>query len=264
MSSATDCSSPSSRWRVGTVVGWLVYGPHAWFEGVYNVLTAPVEAYKAVHPDRSASIELTFTGITAPFSLHFSVAIFTGVILSSPVWLYQVWAFIVPGLTRKEKRVSLAFIGSAVPLFLLGLWIAHISLPLVIGVLLDFTPTNAANLQTATDYISFVTRFSLGFGAAFLLPVFLVAFNVIGILPLAPHGPRLATRGRRDLRLLGDDDADARPVLDVHPHAARSSGSTSRRSGWSKLLERRKAPVPARVARRRRHRGLRALRPPLR
>jgi sec-independent protein translocase protein TatC len=168
---------------VGTVVGWMVYGPHSWFTGVYNVLTAPVEEYKAAHPERAGSIELTFTGITAPFSLHFSVAIFTGLILSSPVWLYQIWAFIVPGLTRKEKRVSLAFIGAAVPLFLLGLWIAHISLPLVIGVLLDFTPTDAANLQTATDYISFVTRFSLGFGAAFLMPVFLVALNFIGILP---------------------------------------------------------------------------------
>ncbi len=167
----------------GTVLGWVLYDPQSWFEGVYALLTSPVEGYKLAHPERAADIELIFTGITSAFSLHFSVAIFTGLIVSSPVWLYQAWAFIVPGLTRKEKRVSLAFIGAAVPLFLLGIVLAHYSLPLVIGVLLDFTPTGAANFQTASDYISFVTRFSLGFGAAFLLPVFLVALNFIGLLP---------------------------------------------------------------------------------
>ena len=111
------------------------------------------------------------------------MAIFLGVIASSPIWLYQAWAFIVPGLTRKEKRLSMTFIATAVPLFLAGCYMALYSLPLVIGVLLDFASDGSANLQTLSDYISFVTRFILAFGFAFLLPVFLVALNLIGILP---------------------------------------------------------------------------------
>lgn len=167
---------------VGTVVGWVIYDKHSWFEGVYALLTSPVEQYRLEHPERADDIKLTLSGITTAFSLHFSVAIFVGLILASPVWLYQVWAFIVPGLTRKERRVSLSFIGAAVPLFLGGILLAHFSLPLVIGVLLDFTPNGAANFQAAGDYINFVTRFSLGFGLAFLLPVFQVALNTIGLL----------------------------------------------------------------------------------
>jgi sec-independent protein translocase protein TatC len=167
---------------LGGVVGWIVYDQHSWFEGVYALLTAPVDDYRQAHPDRADDIKLTLSGITTAFSLHLSVALFVGVILASPVWLYQIWAFIVPGLTRKERRVSLSFIGAAVPLFLGGILLAHFSLPLVIGVLLDFTPNGAANFQGAGDYINFVTRFSLGFGLAFLMPVFQVALNLIGVL----------------------------------------------------------------------------------
>lgn len=161
----------------GGVVGWLVYGP------LLAVLRGPVDAYKKAHPDRAPDIQLTFTGLAAPFSLHLSLAIFTGIILTSPVWLFQVWAFILPGLNRKEKRISRSFIAAGVPLFLGGIALAHYSLQIVIPVLLNFTPKGAANFQTLTDYISFVTRFSLGFGFAFLLPVFLVALNMIGLLP---------------------------------------------------------------------------------
>ncbi len=160
---------------LGTVVGWIVFQP------VLDRLTNPIQTYKKAHPDRL--IDLTYTGLTSAFSQRLSVAIFLGVILSSPLWLYQTWAFIVPGLTRKEKRVSLAFIGAAVPLFLAGCFLAQFSLPLVTSVLLDFSASGTANLQTLSDYLNFVTRFILAFGFAFLLPVFLVALNLIGILP---------------------------------------------------------------------------------
>lgn len=167
---------------VGAALGWYLYSPHSWFEGVYQLLNGPIDAYKLAHPDRANDIKLTLSGVTTAFSLQLTVAMFVGVILASPVWLYQIWAFIVPGLTRKEKRITMAFIGAAVPLFVGGILLAHFSLPLVIGVLLDFTPAGTANFQAASDYISFVTRFSLGFGVAFLLPVFLVALNVIGLI----------------------------------------------------------------------------------
>lgn len=169
------------------VVGWLIYKPFTvaghHFEGVYNILTAPFNDYRQAHPEKYNDVKLTNDGITAPFSLQLSISMFTGLILASPAWLYQVWAFIVPGLTKKEKRVSRWFMATAIPLFVGGILLAQFSLPLVIGVLLDFTPIGTANFQNASSYISFVTRFSLGFGFAFLLPVFLVALNLVGILP---------------------------------------------------------------------------------
>lgn len=164
---------------VGGVVGWFVFDP------LLTLLRQPVNHYRQVHPDRASEIQQTLTGLASGFSLHLSLAMFTGFILASPIWLYQVWGFIVPGLTSKEKRISRSFVAAGVPLFLAGIVLAHFSLQIVIPVLLDFTPRGAANFQTLTDYISFVTRFSLGFGFAFLLPVFLVAFNMVGLLPSA-------------------------------------------------------------------------------
>ncbi len=161
----------------GTVAGWFLY------DRVYLLLREPLDHYIRVHPDRAGDVKLILNGITTAFSLQLNVAIFIGLIISSPAWLYQAWAFIVPGLTTKERRISVAFIAASVPLFVVGIVLAHWSLPLVVGVLLNFTPTGAANFQNLSDYISFVTRFSLGFGFAFLLPVFLVALNMIGILP---------------------------------------------------------------------------------
>ena len=111
------------------------------------------------------------------------MALFVGVIVASPVWLYQVWGFIVPGLTKREKRTTIAFIGAAVPLFLAGCFFATQAVPRAVEVLLGFTPKGAANLPDAALYLTFVTRFILAFGLAFLLPVFLVGLNVAHVLP---------------------------------------------------------------------------------
>jgi sec-independent protein translocase protein TatC len=162
---------------LGAVAGWVLYDP------VLKTVNEPYEVYKKAHPDKA--IELTFNNLMGPFSLHLTLAIVIGLVLAAPVWLYQAWAFVVPGLTPREKRVTRAFMAASVPLFFLGIFLAHVSLPLVVGVLLDFTPTGSANFQGQSDYINFVTRFALGFGVAFLLPVVLVALNFVGVLPSA-------------------------------------------------------------------------------
>ncbi len=158
----------------GAVVGWIEY------PRVYAGLAAPFNDYRTASGNDLVS--LNFGNATAAFSQQLSIAIFVGVILASPVWLYQVWAFVVPGLTRKERMVSLAFIGAIVPLFLAGCTVAYIVLPKVLGVLYGFTPRGASNIQQVSDYFSFVTRFILVFGGAFLLPVFLVALNLVHVL----------------------------------------------------------------------------------
>jgi len=159
---------------VGSVLGWAQY------DRLFNAIMAPLRKMAA---ERQGLVNINFGGITQPFTVQLQVALFIGVIVASPVWLFQVWGFIVPGLTKREKRTSVAFIGAAVPLFLLGCLLAAYTVPRAVEVLLGFTPQGAANLPDAALYLTFVTRFILAFGLAFLLPVFLVGLNAAHVLP---------------------------------------------------------------------------------
>lgn len=159
-----------------SVVGWYL------FDIIYEHLTAPI-ANIARQRGEGSLIDLNYAGLTAAFSQRLSLAIWAGTIMSAPMWLWQAWAFVVPGLSRKEKRISLMFIAAIVPLFLGGCWFGYTTLPKAVEILLGFTPEGAANLPEASLYFSFVTRFILVFGIAFLFPVVLVALNVVGVLP---------------------------------------------------------------------------------
>ena len=159
---------------VGSVIGWVEY------EWLFDQIMAPLRRIAA---ERDGLVNINFGGITQPFTVQLQVALFIGVIVASPVWLFQVWGFIVPGLTKREKRTTMAFVAAAVPLFLGGCLLATQVVPTAIEVLLGFTPAGAANLPDAALYLTFVTRFILAFGLAFLLPVFLVGLNVAHVLP---------------------------------------------------------------------------------
>lgn len=159
----------------GGVVGWIQYRP------LLNFLTRPLTV---VSDGKDwGAVGLNYEGLTTPFGLQLTVALWLGVIVASPVWLWQVWAFIVPGLTKKEKRTAVVFILAAVPLFLAGCALANYVLPTAVRVLLDFTPQGTWNLIPANQYLAFVTRFILAFGLAFLVPVLLVALNIAHVLP---------------------------------------------------------------------------------
>jgi sec-independent protein translocase protein TatC len=159
---------------VGSVVGWVEY------DRLFNALLAPL---RKLAKERGGLVNINFGGITQPFTVQLQVALFVGVILASPVWLYQVWGFIVPGLTKREKRTALAFVGAAAPLFLAGCLLATRVVPNAVEILIRFTPKGAVNYPDAALYLTFVTRFILAFGLAFLLPVFLVGLNAAHILP---------------------------------------------------------------------------------
>ncbi|MEO8517689.1 MAG: twin-arginine translocase subunit TatC [Dermatophilaceae bacterium] len=159
---------------VASVLGWVEY------DALFERIMAPL---RRVAAERNGLVNINFGGITQPFTVQLQVALFVGVIVASPVWLYQVWGFIVPGLTKREKRTSMAFIAAAVPLFLSGCFFATRAVQTAVEVLLGFTPKGAANLPDAALYLTFVTRFILAFGLAFLLPVFLVGLNVAHVLP---------------------------------------------------------------------------------
>ena len=117
-----------------------------------------------------------------PFYLRVKVAFIVGVILSSPVWLYQLWAFIAPGLYAREKRWGRIFLGTAVPLFLIGNVLAYLSLGRSMHYLLGLTPTGVGNYIQVDLYLSFVMTIMLAFGIAFELPLLIIMLNQAGIL----------------------------------------------------------------------------------
>jgi len=157
--------------------GWYFYNP------IITKLAKPVCDLSAAQKAGATHCgSLYINGVLGPLNLQIYVALLTGVILSAPFWLYQLWAFIAPGLHKKEKRYSVLFIVSATPFFAIGATLGYLILPVAIKVLFGFTPNSLSNLVKFDDYLAFVMRVILLFGLAFELPIFLVTFNLIGFL----------------------------------------------------------------------------------
>jgi sec-independent protein translocase protein TatC len=126
--------------------------------------------------------QLVLNGPLDAFFLRVKVALIVGVIVSSPVWLYQIWAFAAPGLHAREKRWSYTFLGAAIPLFGIGITLSYLSLGRSMHYLLGLTPSDVQNLIQVDQYMSFVMTMMLAFGLAFEVPLLLVMLNLAGIL----------------------------------------------------------------------------------
>lgn len=126
--------------------------------------------------------DMTVNGLIAPFSIALKVSLTAGVVLSAPVWLYQLWAFVAPGLHNHEKRYAMGFVAVGAPLFGAGAVLAYKLLPQTATILLEFTPENARNLLPVDDYLDLVTRMVVVFGLAFELPLLLILLNFTGVL----------------------------------------------------------------------------------
>lgn len=161
---------------VAASLGWIYYSP------VLGHLLAPVKKVADEHHETLSGVNFAGSGVTGPFSVKVKIALFVGILVASPVWIYEVWAFIVPGLTRREKRGALYFLLVSVPLFAAGALLAWISFPRAVVTLLDLTPKGGLNIIDATSYLTFVTRFVLAFGLAFLVPVLMVGLNLAHVL----------------------------------------------------------------------------------
>jgi sec-independent protein translocase protein TatC len=126
--------------------------------------------------------QLVLNGPLDAFYLRVKVALIVGVTLSSPIWLYQIWAFVTPGLHTREKRWSYIFLGAAVPLFGIGITLCYLSLGRSMHYLLGLTPGGVQNLIQIDQYMSFTVAMMLAFGLAFEVPLLLVMLNLTGIL----------------------------------------------------------------------------------
>ncbi|MGV9314486.1 twin-arginine translocase subunit TatC [Streptomyces sp. NPDC003691] len=133
-------------------------------------------------PEGTTCAQITINGLLTPFTLALKVSLMAGVVLASPVWLYQLWAFVAPGLHRSEKKYALAFVGAGFPLFLTGGFFAYTVLPTTAEVLIQFTPTGVDNLLPLDDLLDLVTRMVVVFGLAFELPLLLVMLNIGGVV----------------------------------------------------------------------------------
>ena len=131
---------------------------------------------------RRTGDQLVVSGVFDPFMLRIKIAFFVGLIVSSPVWLYQVWAFIAPGLYRREKRWAYLFAGIAAPLFAVGAALAYEVMSRGLRYLLGLTPNGVVNLPSVDTYLSYFQGMILGFGLAFELPLALVMLNMAHIL----------------------------------------------------------------------------------
>jgi sec-independent protein translocase protein TatC len=175
------------RYRlVVSILAILVGMILAWFfrYELLDILQRPyfqaIEALKAKNPDTQTL--LVNINLTSPLALSLKVSALAGLILTAPFWLYQLWAFVVPGLLAKEKKWALIFIAAATPMFVGGVLVAYVVLPKAITVLLSFTQAGVSNLQDINAYLSFLLRLMLVFGLGFLIPLVVLMLNIVGVI----------------------------------------------------------------------------------
>lgn len=134
-------------------------------------------------------VVFTLEGLVSPVTVALKVSLMAGLVLSAPVWLYQLWGFLAPGLHKHERKYALWFVGAGAPLFFAGAVLAYRVLPQTAAFLIEFTPEDTQNLFRIDDYINIVTRMVVVFGAAFELPLVLLMLNLAGVV----SGKRMAS-----------------------------------------------------------------------
>lgn len=201
---------------VGTAVAWAFYNP------IFRFLVDPFCSLQhipgAVQPPRpetghnidGAPCPLYVTTIFQGFLLRLKVSALVAVVGTSPVWFYQIWAFVTPGLRHNERKWSILFICTAVPLFLLGAVLAYLVLSKGLRLLLSFVPENIGTLITVDHYFGYAGAMMAIFGVGFELPLLVVLLNFAGVLTFE----RLKKWQRRAILLIFVFAAVATPSQD--------------------------------------------------
>jgi sec-independent protein translocase protein TatC len=131
---------------------------------------------------KSHNAVISYTTVSSAFDLTVQIGLTIAILIASPVWLFQIFAFLVPGLTGREKRYTFGFFFSAVPLFLAGGFVGWLLFPHMVELLASFTPSKDSILLDAKYYYDLIIKLVLAVGVGFVLPVFLVLLNFVGVL----------------------------------------------------------------------------------
>jgi sec-independent protein translocase protein TatC len=169
---------------IGAVVAFVFYQP------ILQFLLSPLPSKANVLATHNGTPQLAVTGIGEGFAVVLKLAIAAGIALATPVWLYQLWGFLSPGLTRHEKHYALPFTLIGVMLFLAGLGVGFLTLRYPMDWLLGFGNPYFVEIITADNYFTFVSYFLLAFGLTFELPLvltFLVVSGVVSAQKLRKH-----------------------------------------------------------------------------
>ncbi len=185
---------------LGMVFGFVVSEP------ILAALRVPI---LEIAETRNAVLQ--YDTITGAFDLRLQIALYVGLIVSSPVWLYQIFAYVTPALTRREKRFTFGFFFSAVPLFLGGCLTGFTVFPHVVELLANFASEEDASFFNAKYYVDFVVKLVFAVGIAFVLPVFAVLLNFMGVV----SGATLIRSWRIAILLITVFCAAATPAADV-------------------------------------------------
>ena len=169
---------------IGTAVAfwWYEHGLGEFIRAPYCGLNSDL---RALGTGSDGDCELLVTDVFGGALIRLKISFIVGIVLSAPFWLYQLWAFITPGLKRNEKRYGVGFVAASSSLFALGAGLAYISLAKGLQLLLGLAGDGVAIALTAQDYIGFVISLLLAFGVSFELPLIAVVLNLIGVLSYA-------------------------------------------------------------------------------
>lgn len=164
---------------VGAIVGWLLFDP------VWDFLKQPYCSLPQSHVVDKDECSLFVNGIFSSFFLKLKISCIIGAVVSAPFWLYQIWAFVAPGLYRRERRWTYVFLSAAIPLFFVGTALAYVTVDKGLAIFLGFVAADVKPLITVDSYLGYVLTMLLVFGLTFELPLFVVILNLAGVLSSA-------------------------------------------------------------------------------
>jgi sec-independent protein translocase protein TatC len=163
-------------------VGIALILAFVFFTPIFDFLNRPYCQLPPVRRQGAQACTLFARGVVDPFKVRLHVALLVGLLGAAPVWLYQLWAFITPGLHRHERRWALTFVGASVVMFGIGAVLAYEILPTTLNALLGFAGNHVTTLLEATAYLSFVQGMVLVFGVGFEMPLLLVLLNAADVV----------------------------------------------------------------------------------